>query len=171
MLVWDDGILCDRFLTAFSSPIPVYMFFVNRILSLLKTFLQTYFLRKLERCTKEGKTSVFISFTGILMMIKNLMVLVFVQLNLPYHRSRRRRGRLQNIYIHNILGPVMIFYRFFSGMISYLVYYKFRPYWWTWFHYFAVSYSMAYTWYTWKLERRQNLFICFNLSMKNSWII
>ena len=39
------------FLTTFSSPVPVHMFFVSRILSLLETFLQTYLLLKIKRCT------------------------------------------------------------------------------------------------------------------------
>ena len=45
------GYFVIGFLTAFSSPVPVHMFFVSRILSLLETFLQTYLLLKLKRCT------------------------------------------------------------------------------------------------------------------------
>ena len=124
------GYFVIGFLTAFSSPIPVYMFFVSRIIAMLETFLQTYFLLKLKRCIIEGRSSVFISSTGILMMIKNLIFWFLYSYNSSYHTTELDVVLVDDktwLYIYNILGPVMTFYRFFSGMISYSVYFKFKP--------------------------------------------
>ena len=117
-------------LTALSSPIPVNMFLITRISSLLETFLQTYFLLKIKRCITEGRTSVLISSTGILMMVKNLMFWFLNSYSSSHHSTKLDLVLVDSkswVYIRNIFGPLMTFYRFFSGMMSYSVYYKFRP--------------------------------------------
>ena len=115
-------------LNALSSPVPKVAFFISRIVGLMETFLQTYFLLKLKRYVTRGKASVLISSTGILMMLKNLSFW-FLNSYVNHHITDLDLllvDRKTWLYIKNILGPVKTFYRFFSGMISYSVYYKFR---------------------------------------------
>ena len=117
-------------LTALSSPFPVYMFLISRILALFETFLQTHFLLKLKRYKTDGKTSILISSTGILMMIKNLIFWFVYSYNTYRHNTASNLVFVNTAswpYMRQVLGPVKTFYRFFSGMISYSVYHKFRP--------------------------------------------
>ena len=106
------------------------MFLLCCIISLFETFLQTYFLIKLRRYSTEGQSSVVISSAGILIMIKNLMFWFLSSYNPYAHVSiwdNTLIDRENWRYINKILGPVITFYRFFSGIISYTVYHKFKP--------------------------------------------
>ena len=89
------GYFVIGFLTAFSSPVPVHMFLVSRILSLLETFLQTYLFAKTKTLHNIGKHFSLHLFYRNSQDVKesNILVFVFVQLILPYHRSRHRLGR------------------------------------------------------------------------------
>ena len=116
-------------LTALYSPFPVYMFLISRIIALLETFLQTHFLLKLKRYKTEGKTSVLISSTGIFLMIKNLIFWFVYSYNAYHHLTTLDLVLVDTagwFYMKQVLGPVKTFYRFFSGMISYSVYHKFK---------------------------------------------
>ena len=117
------------FLAALTEPVH-YMFLFCCIISLFETFLQTYFLIKLRRYSAEGQSSVVISSLGILIMIKNLMFWFLSSYNPYAHVSIWENVLIDHEnwrYINKILGPVITFYRFFSGVISYTVYHKFRP--------------------------------------------
>ena len=116
-------------LTALHSPFPVYMFLISRIIALLETFLQTLFLLKLKRYKTEGKTSLLISSTGIFLMIKNLIFWFVYSYNAYHHLTTLDLVLVDTAgwsYMKQVLGPVKTFYRFFSGMISYSVYHKFK---------------------------------------------
>ncbi|XP_061176979.1 uncharacterized protein LOC133185692 [Saccostrea echinata] len=105
-------------------------FLCTRIILMLEIFLQTHFLIKIRRYHPKGQSSVFISSGGIILMMTNLnhwILSSYSKQNCKRNLETKLVGCESWLYIVNILVPLMLFYRFFSGISGYAIYYTFKP--------------------------------------------
>jgi uncharacterized membrane protein (DUF485 family) len=117
-------------LTAFTYPDIMTIYVCSRVLSLLDVYLQTYFFIKVKRYHPNRNRSVLISSCGIILMLTNL--LYWLQNSIKKNVSIESQvmvfvGRENGLVMESILVPIVTFYRFFSGMNAYSLYYKFKP--------------------------------------------
>ncbi|XP_062609913.1 uncharacterized protein LOC134271719 [Saccostrea cucullata] len=119
--------------TAFTLPgnfTHLKTFLCTRIILMLETFLQTHFLIQIRRFRPKGQSSLFISSGGVNLMMTNMNHWILNSTNKPScHRNLETKlvDCQSWLYIINILIPLMLFYRFFSGISGYAIYYKFKP--------------------------------------------
>ncbi|XP_062596824.1 uncharacterized protein LOC134258313 [Saccostrea cucullata] len=117
--------------TAFSNhSTPLKMFLCSRLFFLIDTFLQTHLLIKVRRYPTKGKSSNLISSGGIILMSTNLIHWFLNSYNQQRFHKELEPGLVgweSWLYIQNILVPLMLFYRFYSGISAYSLYYMFKP--------------------------------------------
>lgn len=117
-------------LAAIEYPTPMKMFICSRLISIVEIFLQTSFLIKVRRFHTNGKNSIAISAGGIILTLTNLIswfINSYNQNKFMNNLETIALGQESWLYVNSTLVPLLVFYRFFSGMDAYSFYHKFKP--------------------------------------------
>ena len=117
-------------LTAFTYTDTTMIYSCSRVLCILDVYLQTYFFIKVRRYHPNRNRSVLISSCGIILMLTNL--LYWLQNSYKKNVSIESPemifvGREKGMIMESILVPIVTYYRFFSAMNAYSLYFKFKP--------------------------------------------
>lgn len=100
---------------------------VSRIFGMLETFLQTLFFIKSARYEMERSEQRVISCCGLMLAVTNLMYWLQDSYNRNIITKTRYLGYMDWNTVELTLVPLMIFYRFFSGISAYVMYKTFAP--------------------------------------------